>query len=87
MRLSEVLWDRLCSMSPDRKTVWCMRVCLCLPALQMCTSTWDLCLHQPCNENHSSATDWVGAGQQLHTRSPSFSLFSLSDYGPSISLK
>lgn len=34
-------------MSPDRKTAWCMRVCL--SALQVCISTWDIRLHQPCD--------------------------------------
>lgn len=53
-------------MSPDSKTVWCMHVCL--SALQVCISTWDLCLHQPCDGRLSGA---VGRGEAA---SYSFSL-------------
>lgn len=35
-------------------TVFGVCVCVCLSALLVCISTWDLCLHQPCDGNLTS---------------------------------
>lgn len=73
--LFEVFWDRLCSMSPDRKTI-AARMCVCLRYKWILTR--GLCLHQPGDGSLTGAIGWRwrvggwGMGREkLHACSPS----------------